>query len=155
MVPRLRKIKSTLKRIKDPVIRERLLMVKEAYQKPLRNVAERFCCTHGKVAYWKNRYKEHGLKGLKTKQRSGRPPKVNKELAVKIKRKVRKHNIKRGWRTKHVKEIIYKEAGVLYSSRQVIRISQSWGLSQIKPRPRYAYSKKDDRGEFIKKTKVS
>jgi len=52
-------------------------------------------------------------------------------------------------------EIIYKEAGVLYSSRQVIRISQSWGLSQIKPRPRYAYSKKDDRGEFIKKTKVS
>lgn len=151
----LRKIKSTLSRIKDPIIRERLLMVQEAYQKPLRDTATKFGCTHGKVDYWKNRYKKHGLKGLKTKPRSGRPSKISKEAAVKIKRKIRKHNIKKGWRTKHVKETIYKESGVLYSSRQVIRISQSWGLSQIKPRPRYAYSKKDDREEFIKKTKAS
>lgn len=151
----LSKIKSDLKRIKDPVIRERLLIVQEAFKYNLRDAAATFGCTHGKVAYWKNRYKKEGIREMYTKEKSGRPSKMNHEIALKIKRKVRRHNIKKGWTTKHVRNEIYKEAGVKYCRRQVIRISQKWGLAQITPRKRSAYSKKENREEFLKKTKNS
>ncbi|MBM3200684.1 hypothetical protein FJZ53_07120 [Candidatus Woesearchaeota archaeon] len=145
-------IKSSLRRVKDSVIRERLLMVQAAYKEPLRNVGKSFGCTHGKVDYWKKRYDKYGLKGLYTKTRSGRPAKITEEQAKEIRKIVRNHDVKRGWRTSHIRNVIYEKAGVKYSVRQVIRISQSWGLSKIKPRPRYAFSKKEDRADFIKKT---
>jgi transposase len=150
----LNKIQKSLKSTKDPVIRERLLMVQASLKEPLREVAKDFTCVHGKVAYWKNRYLKHGLRGLQTKQRSGAPKKLTKEQETKLKRKVRKHDVKKGWNTKRIRKLIYEDTGIKYSVRQVQRISHSWGLSQIKPRPRYAYSKKDDREAFIKKTRV-
>lgn len=155
MVSMLSKIKASLKRVKDPVIRERLLMVQSSLKKPLRDVALEFGVTHGKVAYWKNRYKKDGLRGLYTKERSGRPSKLSREVQAKIRRTVRRHDMKKGWTTKHIKTCIKKESGVLYSDRHVLRISQSWGLSQIKPRTRAAYSKQEDRDAFLKKTSAS
>lgn len=149
----MRNIKKALKRLKDPRIRERLLMVQEAYSKPLRDVAKLHGCTHGKVDFWKKRYESQGLRGLTTKSRSGRPPKIRPEQALQIRRIVRKHSIKQGWRTTHVRELIKEKTGVKYCFRHTIRIIQSWGLGKIKPRPRYAFSKQDDRDEFIKKTK--
>jgi transposase len=151
----LSKLKLDLKRIKDPVIRERLLMIQDAFKYNLRDAAATFGCTHGKVAYWKNRYKNQGIRGLYTKEKSGRPSKMKPEIALKIKRKIRRHNIKKGWTTKTVRDEIHKEAGIKYCKRQVIRISQKWGLAQITPRKRSAYSKKEDREEFLKKTKNS
>lgn len=151
----LSKIKLSLKRVKDPAIRERLLMVQQSFKQPLREVASAFGCVHGKVAYWKNRYVKNGLRGLSTLPRSGRPSKMKPEAAAKIKRKVRIHNKKHGWTTRHIREEIHKEAGIRYSKRHVIRIAQSWGVSRIKPRPRYAYSKQEERDEFLKKTKNS
>lgn len=151
----IQRINATLKRITDPVIRERLLMVKASHKNPLRDVAKEFGYAHGKVAYWKNRYAKQGIKGLYTKEKSGRPSKLKPVQAAKIRRKVRRHNVKQGWTTKHVKSYIKKEAGVTYSSRHILRLSQSWGLAQIKPRKRSAYSKKEDRDEFLKKTRIS
>ena len=148
----LSKIKADLKRTKNPIIRERLLMVQESFKYNLREVAKSFGCVHGKVGYWKNRYKKAGIKGLYTKEKSGRPSKMTPEIALRLKRKVRRHNIKKGWTTKHIREIIKEEAGVKYCKRQVIRISQKWGLAQITPRKRSAYSKKEDREKFQKKT---
>jgi len=149
------KIKSSLQRVKEPVIRERLLIVQASCKKPLRDVAKTFGITHGKVDYWKKRYKNYGLHGLYTKPRSGRPPKIKREQALKIRRTVRKHNIKQGWRTQEVRSLILKEADVKYSFRHTIRIVQSWGLSKIKPRPRYAFSKQEDRKAFLKKTRAT
>lgn len=148
------KINASLKTVKDPVIRERLLMVRESHKRPLREVANIFGYVHGKVAYWKNRYKREGLRGLKTKPRSGAPRKMTPEQEKKLRRKIRKHNPKNGWRTTHVRSIIKEQTGITYSSRHTLRIAQSWGLAQIKPRPRYGYSKKDDREGFIKKQKI-
>ncbi len=149
------KISTTIRRVKDPVIRERLLMIQASYKEPLRNVAKEFGCTHGKVDFWKKRYEAQGLRGLCTKPKSGRPPKVSREQLIKIKRSVRKHNIKQGWRTQHVRELISEQTNVKYSFRHTIRIIQSWGLSKIKPRPRYAFSKQEDRDAFIKKTRAT
>ena len=149
------KIKSDIKRIKDSVIKERLLMVQASYNEPLRDVAKTFGYTHGKVDYWKKRYEKQGVRGLHTKPRSGRPPKIKIEQNMEIKRIVRKHNIKNGWRTQQVRQLIVQKTGVKYSFRHSIRIVQSWGLSKIKPRPRYAFSKQEDRDEFIKKTRAT
>lgn len=151
----MKRIETALKRINDPVIRERLLMVKETYEHPLRDVAKTFSCVHGKVDYWKKRYKKYGVKGLETKQKSGRPKKITVEQEKNISNKVRKHNIKDGWQTKKVRELIHEDAGVKYSFRHTIRIVQSWGLSKIVPRQRYAFSKKEDRNNFIKKTRAT
>ena len=148
------RINATLKRVTNPVIRERLMMVKASYKMPLRDVAREFACVHGKVAYWKNRYKKQGLNGLYTKERSGRPSKLKPAQAAKIRRKVRRHNIKQGWTTKHVKEYIKKMGGVTYTERHILRLSHKWGLAQIKPRKRSAYSKKEDRESFLKKTRI-
>ena len=100
----IQKINATLKRVNDPVIRERLLMVKASHKMPLRDVVRDFSCTHGKAAYWKNMYSKQGLKGLYTKERSGRPSKLKPEQTAIIRRRVRKHNIKQGWTTKHIRE---------------------------------------------------
>ena len=141
-----------LRREKDSLIRERLLMVQEAYILPLRDVAKKFGCTHGKVDFWKKRFEAGGVRVLATKKRPGRPPKLAPEKSVVIRRQVRKHNVEQGWRTKHVKELIYDKGGVRYSTRQTIRIIQSWGLAKIRPRDRYVYSKTKDREAFLKKT---
>lgn len=145
----------TLRRIRDPVIRERLLMVQESQTSPLREVAARFGCTHGKVDYWLKRYEAKGLRGLYTKTRTGRPPKITTEQTAHIRRTVTKHNIKQGWRTQQVRQLIVEETGVKYCFRHTIRILQSWGLSKIKPRPRYAFSKQEDRETFLKKTRAT
>lgn len=147
-------INATLSRIKDTVIQNRLMMVRDSYHQPLRDVAASYGCTHGKVDYWKKRYEQLGMRGLYTKKQSGRPKKISVEQEKKIRRMVRRHNIKRGWRTIYISSTIKEETGVKYSRRQVIRISQSWGLSKIEPRPRYAFSKKEDRENFIKKTET-
>ena len=146
-------INATLSRINNPVIQNRLMMVRDAHHQPLRDVAASYGCTHGKVDYWKKRYEQLGLRGLHTKKQPGRPKKIKKEQEINLRRMVRRHNIKQGCQTKQVRELIHKEAGVKYSFRQAIRITQSWGLSKIKPRQRYAFSKKEDRDAFIKKTK--
>ena len=144
-----------LRREKDPVVRERLLMIQESCALPLRDVAKKFGCTHGKVDFWKKRFEVGGVRALATKQRSGRPPKISRDKSTILRRKVRKHNVAQGWRTKHVKELIQVDTGVRYSTRQTIRIIQSWGLAKIRPRARYAYSKTKDRDEFLKKTRIT
>jgi len=149
------KINATLKRINEPLIRERMLMVRASYSEPLRDVAASYGCTHGKVDYWKKRYERLGLRGLYTKVQPGRPKKINQEQEMKMKRTVRKHNLKQGWKTTQVRQLIHEEAGVKYSVRHTIRIVQSWGLAKIKPRSRYAFSKQEDREAFLKKTRAT
>lgn len=151
MASQLYKVKNSLKKVKDPEIRERLLMIQAAHQEPLRDAAEKFGCAHGKIDYWKKRYELHGIRGLYTKPRSGRPPLITEEQNIRLRRVVRKHNIKHGWRTKSVRELVAKDTGVTYSFRHTIRIIQSWGMTKVKPRPRYAFSKEEDRQAFLKK----
>jgi len=145
-------INASIERVKDLVVRGRLLMVKDSFTESFRSVGKRHCCSDGIVRYWRRRYEREGLKGLRTRTHPGRPRKISSEAYLKLKRLVRKHDIKQGWRTKRIRELIYKETGMKYSERQVIRITHSWGLSRIKPRPRYVYSKEADRKSFLKKT---
>ncbi len=151
MASQLYKIQNSLKVENDSEVRERLLMVQASCKEPLRDAAKKFGCGHDKINYWKKRYEKDGIRGLQTKPRSGRPPLITDEQSAKLRRAVRKHSVMHGWKTTSVRELIVKETGVNYSFRHTIRILQSWGMSKVKPRPRYAFSKEEDRQAFLKK----
>ncbi|MEK7251598.1 MAG: winged helix-turn-helix domain-containing protein, partial [Bacteroidota bacterium] len=129
------------------------LMVKAAFEKPLRDAAEDFGCTHGKIDFWKKRFEQQGVRGLKTKRRPGRPPKITEEQSIVLKQTVSKNDVRQGWRTARVRELIRRETGVTYTKRHTIRILQKWGLARVTPRPRYAHSNEEDRKAFFKKTR--
>ena len=152
MMSQLDRIEEDLKRVKDPLVRERLLMVRAAFRGSLRSAADLFGCAHGKVDFWRKRYLREGFAGLKTRPKSGRPRKIRLEAEIQVKEQVSQHDEKHGWRTQRVRQLIFQQTGIKYSYRQTIRIAQRWGLAKIKPRPRYAYSKKEDREAFGKKT---
>lgn len=149
---KLSKINQSLKRIKNSDIRERLLIIKGYYQgQTVRITAKHHQCSPGKVAYWKKRYDAQGLKGLQTKSKSGRPPKLNLDQAKEIKKEIIKQTSDQGgWQTEQIKEYIQKKANITYSLRHIVRIAQNWGLSKITPRPQYAYAKKKDKEIFLK-----
>lgn len=146
-------VRRCLKTARNPVVRERLLMVQAACEKPLREAAEDFGCTHGKVDFWKKRFEEEGLRGLQTKPKAGRPRKITAEEETVIRQTVKQKNMTRGWRTIHVRKLISKTTDVEYSVRHTIRILQRWGLARITPRMRYAHSKESARKAFLKKTR--
>ena len=71
-------LKNAYKKEENAKVRERILMIIYTNQKEtLRDVAERLNCDHKLVFYWKMRYKKEGLKGLKTRPKSGKPRKIS------------------------------------------------------------------------------
>ena len=149
---KLSKINQSLKRVKNSIIRERLLIVKGYYQgQTCRIVSNHHKCSPAKVIYWKERYDKQGLKGLQTKLKAGRPPKLNPEKAKEIKKEILKQtSTVGGWQTEQIREYIQEKADISYSLRHIVRIAQNWGLSKITPRPQYAYAKKKDKEAFLK-----
>ena len=148
----LYKINKSLKRIKDSKIRERLLMLKTYYGgASLRVAGDHYVCSYGTIKHWKDRYEAHGLRGVRPRQRSGAPRKLNQEKALEIKREiVQKTAREGGWQAKQIREYIQEKAGVTYSIRHTVRIAQEWGLSHITPRPQYVYAKEADKKAFLK-----
>jgi transposase len=80
---------------------------------------------------WLQRFEKDGLEGLKTRERSGRPPKLDHRKFVSVKRKVVKNEC--GWTVKEVREMIHREADVTYSERHIYRLMQKWGVRAIMP----------------------
>ncbi len=149
-----KRIKRELRKVKDPEVKERLLMVQSWYRgTSFREIAKTHACSFNKVKYWKDRYDSEGIKGLNTKPRSGHPKLVNERRFQSIKQEVVTKN--QGWETKQIREFIHKKSGVLYSERHVTRIAHSWGLSLKVPRPIYAHTNEQDRIAFLKKTENS
>jgi transposase len=148
----LSKINKSLQRIKEPEIRERLLLLKRYYTgDTLRGVADEHQCTHGKVRYWKVRYQREGLHGLRTKEKSGAPRKLKEEQAKEIKREILQKTRKEGgWSSKQIREYIREASGVTYTIQHTIRIAQEWGLAAITARPHYGYAKEADKRAFLK-----
>jgi hypothetical protein len=73
--------------------------------------------------------KKEGVQGLKDRPKSGRPPKLTPEIAVKIKKKLKES--KQGWTTEQVNEMIVKDGGVRYHNIYIyIRYFTSGALSR-------------------------
>jgi len=150
------KVNRSLKTIRDPIIRERLLLLKQFYQgTSLRSTGKQHRVSHHKVLYWKQRYDSEGLKGLETKSRSGRPSRLKPNDEKRISSFLVKKSVKSGWNIKYIREYVKKKGGVLYSMRHTMRLAQKWGMGLITPRPIYAHTNMKERAEFLKKTPES
>ena len=94
---------------------------------------------------WLGRFDEYGLDGLRTRERSGRPPKMPHTMMAAVERMVTGNHS--GWTVKEVKQLIRKEAGAVYSKRHIYRLMHSWRMRPVVPEKRPL--KKASRGERI------
>jgi transposase len=81
---------------------------------------------------WLKRYDKEGIEGLKTRQKSGRPPEISEEVVYQIKKELKESN--QGWTTKQVDELIIKKSGIKYHYTHIYRILRKWGFKQKVPR---------------------
>ncbi len=79
---------------------------------------------------WLKRYDKEGIEGLKTRQKSGRPPKISEEVVYQIKKELNESS--QGWTTKQVEELIVKKSGLKYHYTHIYHILRKWGFKQKK-----------------------
>jgi putative transposase len=120
-------------REEDGDVKERMLLVMRVRSDGVvaSEVCEELRRTKGWASKWLNRFDEEGLEGLKTKERSGRPMKLDHREFVSVKRKVVKNEC--GWTVKEVREMIHEETDVTYSERHTYRLMAKWGVRDIVP----------------------
>jgi transposase len=134
---------------RDLKVRERILMVLKL-QDGLSSydVSRQHNCPHSKVLYWKYRFEEEGLTGLRDKPRSGRPPKVSSREIERIKRIVEG---KEYTTATEVLKLVHEQTGVQYSLMHITRLLHSWGLSRKRPDRRHINAAPDEEVERFKK----
>ncbi len=71
------------------------------------------------------------MDGLKDKPRSGRPPLVNNDLMIKIRKELEDSNT--GWDFRQVMDVIQKKTGVKYHEVHIYRLLHKWGFSAKVP----------------------
>ena len=134
----LKTLNKAYKKEKDAKILKRILMVTYALKKEtIRDVGKRLNCSHPTVLYWKIRYEKEGLKGFKTRPKSGKPRKISRRQESNLKRIFSKENPDKPWTTKRTKHLIAEKTGVNYSQRQVTRILNRWNFGLTSGRPIY------------------
>lgn len=135
----------------DPKVKERLLLVLRVRgdrQVPAHVVME-IHRSNPWASEWLARYDKEGVEGLRTRPKSGRPPKLLAEIAVRISKKLKES--KQGWTTKQVYDIIVKEGGVRYHYRYVYRLLHKWGFKQKVPRKVHVNAASPQEKEAFKK----
>jgi putative transposase len=72
----------------DADVKERILLVRRLLtdKQHIKTVAQELHKSRAWAYKWYKRYNDKGLQGLKDKPRSGRPPLVNKNLMIKIRK---------------------------------------------------------------------
>jgi transposase len=103
------------------------------------------------AAKWVRRFEEEGLDGLRTRERSGRPPEVEHDAMASIERKVLSNED--GWTVREVRELIRMDAKVTYTERHVYRLLHAWGARAVVPEKRMVHKASlDERLAFKKGT---
>ncbi len=118
---------------RDTEVKERILLVIGviADKKHIETAAQELHKSRAWAYKWCKRYKDKGLKGLKDRPRSGRPPLVNKGLMIKIRKELENSNT--GWDFIQVMDIIQNRTGVKYHEVHIYRLLHKWGFVQNFP----------------------
>jgi putative transposase len=107
-------LKTAYRNEKDADVRERILLVTRVRtdKEEASSVAEKEFHRSRWWAYkWLKRFDNAGLKGLKNKHRSGRPPEVSsEETSIRIRGELSENQS--GWMVKEVMNLIYERTGV-------------------------------------------
>ena len=86
---------------------------------------------------WVRRFEKEGVDGLRTRERSGRPPEVERWVMARIEREVMTNQS--GWTVKEVRQLVRREAGVTYGERHVLRLHHRWGARAVVPEKKLAH----------------
>ena len=133
----------------DADVRERILMIiwlksgTSSYE-----IGERLFCPQSKVIYWKKRYAEHGIDGLRTVQKSGRPSSMDEATEKRIREEL---SSKDYWKSTQVSSIVRVKGGIIYTQRHVRRLMQKWGYSLTTPRKKHKKAASEEEVEKFKK----
>ena len=98
---------------------------------------------------WLARYHNEGVEGLRTRPKSGRPPTLPEEIAVRIQKKLKES--KQGWTTKQAYEMIVKESGIEYHHKHIYKVLHRWGFKQKVPRKVHINAASDEEKVAFKK----
>ena len=120
---------------KDADVKERILMIMwlesgiSSYE-----VGERLFCPQSKVMYWKRRYKEYGMDGLRTIEKPGRPKSIDSRTEEEIRSEL---SGKDYWKSSQIAILVKNKSGVTYTQRHIRRLMQKWGYALITPRKKH------------------
>ena len=140
----------------DTDVKERVLLVRRilADKQHIETVAQELHKSRAWAYKWYKRYNDKGLDGLKDKPRSGRPPLVNNDLMIKIRKELEDSNT--GWDFKQVMNVIQKKTGIKYHEVHIYRLLHKWGFSAKMPQKRFVRTaSKDEKKRFKKEYKRS
>lgn len=98
---------------------------------------------------WLARYHKEGIDGLENRSKSGRPSKLPREVAVRIRKNLKQR--KQGWTTQQVHEMIVKEGNVHYHQIYIYSLLHRWGFKQKVPRKVHVNTASDEEKEEFKK----
>ena len=139
------------KRESNTKVKERLLLILrvEGDEQLSAHVVKAIHRSKPWASYWLDRYNKEGIDGLKDRSKSGRPPEIPKELAVRIRKELLES--KQGWTTKQVSDIIFRKGGVRYHYTHIYRILHKWGFKQKIPRKVHINTASREEQEDFKK----
>ena len=112
-------------------------------------MAKRLFCPQSIVMYWKKRFEEKVMGGLKTEIKSGRPSLMNENIRDGIRMQLygRDH-----WKIAEISKIIEEKSGVRYTRRHIRRMAQEYGHVLITPRKKHKNSASDEEVDQFKKS---
>jgi putative transposase len=140
----------------DVDVKERILLVRRviADKQHIETVAQELHKSRAWAYKWYKRYSDKGLEGLKDKPRSGRPPLVNQDLMIKIRKELEDSNT--GWDFRQVMDVIQKNTGIKYHEVHVYRLLHKWGLVRKMSQKRFVRTaSKEEKKKFKKGYKRS
>ena len=131
-------ISKQLRKTSNARIRLRLLAISHFIDGQSRyQIARYLKVSRTSVSKWVTQYLSHGLDGLKEKERSRRPSRLNDEQCHKIKAFITENAIKpQGGRlqAKDIQAFIYDEYQITYQISMIYNLLKQWGFSWITTR---------------------
>ena len=145
----LEELRNAYQKEEDQKVKERMRLISAVMEgHPAREVAEMMMVSESKVNYWRRRFREEGLEGLRDRPREGRPPEIPSYRMERLRKVV---EAKQYWMATEVKRLIGEETGVEYSLTHVIRILHAWGYSRRKLGRRHVHAASDRQVLYFKK----
>lgn len=138
-----------------------MMHLREGYTQ--REVSKMLRVSVGIVPYWKSRFEEEGIDGLKDKEGRGVKPKITDEQMSMLRSALdepypTEDGYSRGWNRKDASIFLLEEFGLDYTRQYVCRLLHSIGCSLQVPRPRNKSRNQEDvdkfKQEFKKKEKI-
>ena len=128
---------------KDPNVKDRLMLnIKVRFEDVSITKAAR---SLGKVTSWGskwfNRFAKADVEGLRNLPRSGRPPRITREEAEKIRKEM---DSKQYWTAAKTRELVSGETGVRYSLSSIYKMLKRWEYSLKVPVKRHVRRPPDE-----------